>query len=89
MNYHHQYKMCQIFMHLKKCKLTILHGPMYMDLDDYPPYTDEFLDIFETKINFSIRCCHGYPDSSENYGIITMIDKKSWNVFQNTIPGAL
>ena len=32
-------------------KLTCLHGPMYLSLDDYPPYSDKQSNIFEAKIN--------------------------------------
>ena len=31
--------------------LTRLYGPMYLELDDYPPYSDKISVNFETHIN--------------------------------------
>ena len=44
----------------KITKLTCLYGPMYLQLDDYPPYSDEISDIFEKHINRNLICSHGY-----------------------------
>ena len=35
----------------KNAMLTCLYGPMYLHLDDYPPYSDKKSDVFETHIN--------------------------------------
>ena len=35
----------------KSATLTCIYGPMYLQLDDYPPYSDKISDIFETHIN--------------------------------------
>ena len=45
--------------HLRKsATLTCLCGPMYLELDDYPPYSDKTPVIFETHINRNLRCSH-------------------------------
>ena len=41
--------------------MTILYGPMYMNLDDFPAYSDSLTETFETKINRNLQFCHGYP----------------------------
>ena len=33
---------------------------MYLELDDYPPYSDKQPDIFETNINEDLKYIHGY-----------------------------
>ena len=37
-----------------------------MDLDDYPPYSETFLNVFETKISSNIKCIHVNPNSSKH-----------------------
>ena len=44
----------------KSATLTCLYGTMYLELDDYPPYSDKISVIFETHINRNLRCSHGY-----------------------------
>ena len=34
---------------------------MYINLDDYLPYSDSLSESFETKTNPNLRCCYGYP----------------------------
>ena len=48
-----------------------------MILEKYLPCTDALSDIFETKTNPRIQCCHIYPGSSENCEMTTWIDKES------------
>ena len=35
-------------------------GPMYIDFDEYPPYSGRNSEIFEKKANENIQCVHGY-----------------------------
>ena len=35
----------------KMSKLTFLYGPMYLPLDDYPPYYDKQSNIFKANIS--------------------------------------
>ena len=63
---------------LKICAtLTHLYGPMNLDLDDYPPYSDKNSVIFETHINRDLRCLHGYNNCVENNDLITWVSKNS------------
>ena len=39
----------------KNKKLTRLYGPIYMNLDDFPPYSDPISEIFETQINPNVQ----------------------------------
>ena len=39
----------------KNATLTYLYEPMYLELDDYPSYSDKISDIFETQINSNLR----------------------------------
>ena len=68
----------------KKAKFTRTYGPMYLDLDDYTPYSDVFLDFFEMKINFNLRLFHGYPIYTESYKKNSWVDKKTWENFETT-----
>ena len=59
-----------------------------MDLDDYPTYSDTLSDMLKNN-NSNIQCCHGYPNSFENYRMTTWVDKKTWDIFENTLPEAM
>ena len=39
-------------------------GPIYIDLDEYPPYSGSNSEIFEKNVNENIQCVHGYAYSS-------------------------
>ena len=62
-------------------KLTRLHGPMYLQLDDYPPYYDKQYNIFETSINKKSKCIHGYKNHVEQNVLITWVLKNIWKMF--------
>ena len=55
---------------------------MYIDFDDYPPYTDAIYDIFATKTNSNINCCNVYPYPTTKGFMITWINNKTWAVFE-------
>ena len=61
---------------------------MYLQLDDYTPYYDTLSDIFETKINKNLRCCHGYTNYAGNKQLITWVSKHSWEMFHSEFPRA-
>ena len=60
--------------------LTCLYVPMYLQLDDYPPYYDKRSVLFETKINKNLRCSHGYTNCVRNTDMITWVAKHSWEM---------
>ena len=53
---------------------------MYLDLDDYPPYSDKKLVIFYTHININLRCIHGYTDCVAHNDLNTWVSKHSWEM---------
>ena len=57
---------------LGKCATQIcLYETMYLQLDDYCPYSDKKSDIFETHINSNLRCIHGYKNCMRHTDLIT------------------
>ena len=64
----------------KSTILTCLYGPIYLELDDYPPYSDKISVIFETHININFRCSHGYTNCVRYTDLITWVSKNSWKV---------
>ena len=55
---------------------------MYIDFDDYPPYTDAIYDIFATKTNSNINCCNVYPYPTTKGFMITWINNKIWEMLK-------
>ena len=64
----------------KSATLTCLYGHMYLQLDDYPPYSDKISDIFETRINRNLRCIHGYNNCIRHTDLITWVSNSSWDM---------
>ena len=64
----------------KGATLTCLYGPMYLQLDDYPPYSDKISDIFETHINSNLRCIHGNTNYVRHTDLITWVSNSSWDM---------
>ena len=62
----------------KSAILTCLYGPIYLELDDYPPYSDKKLDIFDTHINIKFIRIHGYTNCVAQNDLITWVFKNSW-----------
>ena len=52
----------KIYRLRKIATLTCLYGTIYLELDDYPPYSDKISVIFETHININLRCSHVYTN---------------------------
>ena len=53
---------------------------MYLQLHEYPPYSDKQSDIFETNINKIFICNNGYTNHIEKNVLITWVQKKSWKI---------
>ena len=53
---------------------------MYLQLDDYPPYSDKISDIFGTHINRNLRCSHIHTNSVRNTDSITWVSNYSWDM---------
>ena len=70
----------KIYRLRKSATLTCLYGPMYLHLDDYPPYSDKISVIFETHINRKFRCSHVYTKFVRNTDSITWVSKNSWEM---------
>ena len=66
---------------LRKCATLIcLYGSMYLQLDDYPPYSDKISDTFSTQINSNLRCIHGYTNCVRYTDSITWVSNSSWDM---------
>ena len=66
---------------LRKCAaLTCLYGLIYLQLDDYPPYSDKKSDIFQTHINSNSRCIHGYTNCMRQTDLITWLSNSYWDM---------
>ena len=63
--------------------LTRHFGTMYINFDDYIPYTGTIYEIFETNINAHIKWCHGYPYSTTKVTTATWINKEGWWLLKN------
>ena len=65
---------------IKSSTMKCLYGPIYLELDDYPPYSDKISVIFETHINRNLRCSHGYTNCVWHTYLITWVSKNSWEI---------
>ena len=75
---------------LRKCAtLTCLYGPMYLQLDEYPPYSDTISDIFETPININLRCIHVYTNFIRHTDSITWVSNSSWDMLLSEFTNAV
>ena len=64
----------------KSATLTCLYEPMYLQLDDYPPYFEKNPVRFETQINRNLRCSHGYTNCVRHTDFINWVSKNSWEM---------
>ena len=60
--------------------LTCLYGPIYLYLDDYPPYFDKISIIFGTHINRNLIYSHGNTNCVRHTDLITWVSKHSWEM---------
>ena len=53
---------------------------MYLQLDDYPPYSGKNSEIFEPHINSNLRCIHGYTNFMRYNDLITWVLNSAWKM---------
>ena len=51
---------------------------MYIDFDEYPPYSGAISEKYEANINAHIQCDHGYTYSTIKGNMLIWINKESW-----------
>ena len=51
-----------------------------LQLDDYPPYSDNESVIFETQNNRNLRCSHGYTSYVTHTDLITWVSNCFWEM---------
>ena len=61
-------------------KLTHIYGPIYLQLDEYLPYSDQISDIFETHIKRNLRCSNRYTNCARHTDSITWVYIDSWEM---------
>ena len=61
---------------------------MYIDFDEYPPYSGIISEIFEARVNAYIQYDHGYAYSSIKQKVCTWVNEKSWEMMKNCFPEA-
>ena len=63
-------------------------GPMYIDFDEYPPYSGRIFENFEKNVNENIQCDHGYAYYSGKQKICTKVNEESWLMTKTCFPDA-
>ena len=53
---------------------------MYLQLDDYHPYSGKKSDIFETHINSNLRYIHGNTNCTRHTDLITWVSNSTWKM---------
>ena len=61
---------------------------MYIDFDEYPPYSGRISEIFEKNVNENILCIHRYAYSSGKQTMLTWVNEKSWGIMNTCFPDA-
>ena len=51
---------------------------MYIEFDEYHPYSDTISEYFETNVNTNIQCDHSYAYYSSKHKMRTWVNKESW-----------
>ena len=65
---------------LKNATLTCVYGTMYLQLDNYPPYSGKKSDLFQTDINRNLICIHGYTNCMRHTDLITWVLNSTWKM---------
>ena len=60
--------------------LTYVYGTMYLQLDDYLPYSGKKSDIFETHMNSNLICINGYTNCMRYTDLITWVSNYARNM---------
>ena len=53
---------------------------MYLQLDNYPPYSGKNSDIFETNNKSNLICIHGYTTCMRQTDLITWVSNSVWKM---------
>ena len=61
---------------------------MYINFDEYPPYSGQIYEIFVTNVNNNIQCDHGYAYYSIKQEMCTRVNGESWKMMKNSFPDA-
>ena len=61
---------------------------MYIDFDEYPPYSAAISETFETSINAHTQWDCGYPYSTNKGKMFTRINEESWEMMETFFPDA-
>ena len=61
---------------------------MYIDLDEYPPYSGRMFEILEKNVNENIHCVCGYAYSSGKQRMCTLINEEIWVMMKTCFPDA-
>ena len=61
---------------------------MYIDFDEYPPYSGRNEKIAENNVNENVQCVHGYAYSSGKQKMCTWVNKESWGTMKTCFPDA-
>ena len=59
---------------------------MYIDFDDYSPYSAIISEIFVTNINDNIKFDHGYAYCSSKKKMCTCVNVEIWDMINNCFP---
>ena len=78
-----------LFTQQKENAPLIKHcGQIYIDFDEYPPYSGRISEIFEKNVNEDIQCVHGYTYSSGKHKMCTWVNEESWGIINTSFPDA-
>ena len=61
---------------------------MYIDFDEYPPYSDTISEMFVTIFNTNIKCNHGYSYSQRKKKMCTWVHEENWEMMKNCFSDA-
>ena len=61
---------------------------MYIDFDEYPPYSGRISEIFEKNINDNTQCDNGYAFSSREHKHFTSFNGESLEMMKDCFPVA-
>ena len=61
-------------------------GPIYIDFDDYPPYSDRISENFGTNFNENMQCDRGYDYSSVKKKIVRIYEWGKMGNDENLFP---
>ena len=64
----------------KSATLTHIYGPMYLELNDYPPYSDKKSFVFDTHIKINLIYLYGYTNFVEHNDLSNWVSKGSWEM---------